>query len=353
MEEYPHLLNINPMNKEWLVNHKVSEDRKLELRLGPPGEFLAYNNNTTHGTKRSFQHTAETRTGEKDWLRATSENQCQNISCIKKTGDTINCTPALWSSVSTSYSASQRDTKNEPQHSKVSFFQNLPISKKLAGMTEDFSLPCSSRMVEVQFPDRKACSSLATADADATTNNTSNKRIAYSPVVGWPPIRPFRKNLASSSLSKPASESPNEKEDTGGKPENSKTQLFVKINMEGIPIGRKVNLSAYNSYEELSLAIDELFSGLLVAAADSSATQKENKIEELAKADAGSLAGSGEYTLIYEDDEGDRILVGDVPWHMFVYTAKRLHVLKSSELSTQQTGSNEKEKTPLDPAVHI
>ncbi|XVE97604.1 hypothetical protein REPUB_Repub03eG0033700 [Reevesia pubescens] len=139
-------------------------------------------------------------------------------------------------------------------------------------------------------------------------------RIAYSPVVGWPPIRSSRKNLASSSLSKPVSESPYENENIGGKPENSKTQLFVKINMEGIHIGRKVNPSAYNSYEELSLAIDELFSGLLAAQRDSSATQNENKSEELAKADAGSLAGSGEYTLIYEDDEGDRMLVGDVPW---------------------------------------
>ena len=65
-------------------------------------------------------------------------------------------------------------------------------------------------------------------------------RIAYSPVVGWPPIRSFRKNLASSSWSKPASESPNEKEDTGGKPENSKTQLFVKINMEGKRISASI-----------------------------------------------------------------------------------------------------------------
>lgn len=24
--------------------------------------------------------------------------------------------------------------------------------------------------------------------------------------------------------------------------------------------------------------------------------------------------GSGEYTLVYEDDEGDKMLVGDVPW---------------------------------------
>ncbi|XP_021276705.1 auxin-responsive protein IAA2-like [Herrania umbratica] len=352
MEEYPRLLNLNPMNKEWLVNHKVSEDRKLELRLGPPGEFLGCNNCATHGTKRTFQHTAETSIVEKDRWRDGSENQCQKLSCFAKTGDAVNCTPSPWSSGSIPYSAFQRDSQKESQHSKASFFQNLPISKKLAGMAEDFSQPCSSRVAEVQFPDRKACSSLATADADTATNNTSNKRIAYSPVVGWPPIRSFRKNLASSSSSKPASASPNEK-DIGGKPENSKNQLFVKINMEGIPIGRKVNLSAYNSYEELSLAIDELFSGLLAAQKDSSATQNENNIEELAKADAGSLAGSGEYTLIYEDDEGDRMLVGDVPWHMFVSTAKRLHVLKSSELSTLRIGSNDQEKTPLDPAMQI
>ncbi|XWS72508.1 hypothetical protein CRYUN_Cryun02cG0045900 [Craigia yunnanensis] len=217
MEEYPQLLNLNPMNNEWLVNQKASEDRKLGLRLGPPGEFLGYNNNTTHGTKRAFEHTAETTIGEKDQKRDASENRCQKISRFEKTGDTVNCTTTPWSSGSTPYSAFQKDAK-ESQHSKALFFQNLPISKKLAGMTEDFSQPCSSRMAEAQFPDRKACSSLATADADTTTNNTSNKRIAYSPVVGWPPIRTFRKNLSTNSLSKPASESSNEKEDTGGKP---------------------------------------------------------------------------------------------------------------------------------------
>ena len=28
----------------------------------------------------------------------------------------------------------------------------------------------------------------------------------------------------------------------------------------------------------------------------------------------GLLDGTGEYSLIYEDNEGDRMLVGDVPW---------------------------------------
>lgn len=68
-----------------------------------------------------------------------------------------------------------------------------------------------------------------------------------------------------SSSSKPESESPNKiPEETGyGKSESSKTGLFVKINMDGVPIGRKVDLKACDSYEKLSYAVDDLFRGLL------------------------------------------------------------------------------------------
>lgn len=33
--------------------------------------------------------------------------------------------------------------------------------------------------------------------------------------------------------------------------------------MDGVPIGRKVDLKAYDSYDKLSSAVDELFRGLL------------------------------------------------------------------------------------------
>lgn len=95
-------------------------------------------------------------------------------------------------------------------------------------------------------------------------------RTAPGPVVGWPPIRSFRKNLANSSnnsYSKPALESQNgnpPKKVASEKPaETCKKGLFVKINMDGVPIGRKVDLTAYDSYEKLSTAVDELFRGLL------------------------------------------------------------------------------------------
>jgi hypothetical protein len=39
--------------------------------------------------------------------------------------------------------------------------------------------------------------------------------------------------------------------------------LFVKINMDGVPIGRKVDLTAYGGYAELSAAVGKLFRGLL------------------------------------------------------------------------------------------
>lgn len=172
--------------------------------------------------------------------------------------------------------------------------------------------------------------------------NTSQKRSAPTPVVGWPPIRSFRKNIASSSNSKPAppSDSQNvvvsdnvvKREKTM---ESSQKGFFVKINMNGVPIGRKVDLNAYDSYEKLSTAVDELFRGLLAAQKDISDNQEQEK------AITGLLDGSGEYTLVYEDNEGDRMLVGDVPWHMFVSTVKRLRVIKSLEISNICLGSKQ------------
>lgn len=83
--------------------------------------------------------------------------------------------------------------------------------------------------------------------------------------MGWPPVRSFRKNLASNNSSKPAVESENVDQNKvpNGKPVETSRQPFVKINMDGVPIGRKVDLSAYDSYQKLSSAVNELFCGLL------------------------------------------------------------------------------------------
>ncbi|KAK1616265.1 hypothetical protein QYE76_021782 [Lolium multiflorum] len=177
-----------------------------------------------------------------------------------------------------------------------------------------------------------------TRNALAAPNNNSSQtmccRSPGAPVVGWPPVRASRRNLASSSRA--ALEQQNVKKAV--KAEETKRAPFVKVNMDGIPIGRKIDLNAFNSYEKLSLAVDKLFRHLLAAQRDP--RTEECPPEEVAI--SGLLDGTGEYTLVYEDYEGDRVLVGDVPWGMFVSSAKRLRVLKTSDLSSSLITSNRK-----------
>ncbi|KAL2516285.1 Auxin-responsive protein IAA26 [Forsythia ovata] len=288
----PQLLDLIPKEREWLVksaqetNHGLPEEKKLELRLGPPGG---------------------------DWT-------------IKQVNGPKNESLLPFGHFTKAAAAAAATTPWQHQ-TKASFF---PLMGKESSQT--------CRTVELQGAEKKVFSPANTA---VPNSSSAQKRTAPAPVVGWPPIRSFRKNLANGNSFKLSSGSQNvvPNKDFGKKHiENCPKSKFVKINMDGVPIGRKVDLKAYKSYEKLSSAVDELFRGLIAAQSDSSTNGIKNEVEG-EKLISGLLDGSGEYTLVYEDNEGDRMLVGDVPWDMFVSTAKRLRVLKSSELPTLSCGS--------------
>ncbi|CAD6233168.1 unnamed protein product [Miscanthus lutarioriparius] len=186
----------------------------------------------------------------------------------------------------------------------------------------------------------------------AKGSNGSKARVtaaAAAPVVGWPPVRSFRRNLASSS-SRPSPQSSSghhrhHKVHDGGALDGAhKGGLFVKINMDGVPIGRKVDLTAYGGYADLSAAVGKLFRGLLAAQRDPAATAGGEAEEE----EQQEPVIGGDYTLVYEDDEGDRVLVGDVPWEMFVATAKRLRVLKSSDVPASSLRARGRKRAAAD-----
>ncbi|KAK3425692.1 hypothetical protein EUGRSUZ_F02172 [Eucalyptus grandis] len=86
-------------------------------------------------------------------------------------------------------------------------------------------------------------------------NNGSRSNNAGSPapkaqVVGWPPIRSFRKNsLATTSKNA---------EEVDGKLGSG--ALFIKVSMDGAPYLRKVDLKHYSAYQELSSALEKMFS---------------------------------------------------------------------------------------------
>ncbi|XWS45065.1 hypothetical protein CRYUN_Cryun15aG0104700 [Craigia yunnanensis] len=150
------------------------------------------------------------------------------------------------------------------------------------------------------------------------SNNNSSAPAAKAQVVGWPPIRSFRtKTLATSSKNN---------DEVDGKP--GPGALFVKVSMDGAPYLRKVDLRTYSTYRELSSALEKMFSSFTLGQCGSHAAPGK---EILSESKLKDLLHGSEYVLTYEDKDGDWMLVGDVPWEMFIETCKRLKIMKSAD----------------------
>ncbi|XP_059291153.1 auxin-induced protein 22D-like [Lycium ferocissimum] len=123
------------------------------------------------------------------------------------------------------------------------------------------------------------------SDYEATT-----PPVAKAQIVGWPPVRSYRKNTL---------------QDQCG--------FYVKVSMDGAPFLRKIDLKLYNCYTELLKAIENMF-----------------KLNIGEYSEREGYKGS-EFAPAYEDKDGDLMLVGDVPWEMFISSCKRLRIMKGSE----------------------
>ncbi|CAL4891168.1 unnamed protein product [Urochloa decumbens] len=139
---------------------------------------------------------------------------------------------------------------------------------------------------------------------------------AKAQVVGWPPVRSYRKSCFQQSSSSAAAA----KAKAAPAPEEKKAPapaagaLFVKVSMDGAPYLRKVDLKMYKGYRELREALEAMFLCFSGAGAD-----------------APPAVNPSDFAVTYEDKDGDLMLVGDVPFDMFISTCKRLRIMKGSE----------------------
>ncbi|MED6118626.1 Auxin-responsive protein iaa9 [Stylosanthes scabra] len=189
--------------------------------------------------------------------------------------------------------------------------------------TAAINVMLSPRPAGVQPTAKKEMPSKVLQGQPGAVNGTGGTVGASSPaskaqVVGWPPIRSFRKNsLATTSKNN---------DEVDGKP--SLAALFVKVSMDGAPYLRKVDLQNYTTYQELSSALEKMFSCFILGQCGSHGASGREMMSESKLKD---LLHGSEYVLTYEDKDGDWMLVGDVPWEMFIDTCKRLKIMKGSD----------------------
>ncbi|XP_073135011.1 auxin response factor 9-like [Henckelia pumila] len=96
----------------------------------------------------------------------------------------------------------------------------------------------------------------------------------------------------------------------------------TKVQMQGVAVGRAVDLTALNGYEELITEIEEMF---------------EIK---------GELRPRKKLEIVFTDDEGDMMLMGDDPWPEFCNMVRRIFICPSHEVKKMK-GT----KIPLPPSA--
>ncbi|ESQ39298.1 hypothetical protein EUTSA_v10001365mg [Eutrema salsugineum] len=98
--------------------------------------------------------------------------------------------------------------------------------------------------------------------------------------------------------------------------QQTSTRSRTKVQKQGTAVGRAVDLTLLRSYDELI-----------------------NELEKMFEID-GELSPKDKWAIVFTDDEGDMMLVGDDPWNEFCKMAKKLFIYSTDEVKKMSTKSS-------------
>ncbi|PIA28943.1 hypothetical protein AQUCO_06400011v1 [Aquilegia coerulea] len=141
-------------------------------------------------------------------------------------------------------------------------------------------------------------------------------------VMGWPPIGSWRKKHHQDhhhQIFQGARINDNPRVRNNG---NGPQSMYVKVKMEGVPIGRKVDIGCHHSYQTLTTTLTGMFEKYEKQHVKGSTYDDGNG--------NGNGNGSRHYILTYQDKDGDWLLVGDVPYQTFIQSVQRLSIKRAT-----------------------
>ncbi|XP_009592767.1 auxin response factor 9 isoform X1 [Nicotiana tomentosiformis] len=97
--------------------------------------------------------------------------------------------------------------------------------------------------------------------------------------------------------------------------QNCSTRSRTKVQMQGVAVGRAVDLTALKGYNELIKELEEMF-----------------EIQ-------GELHPRNKWEMVFTDDEGDMMLMGDHPWLEFCNVVRRIFIVSSQDMKKWSAGN--------------
>ncbi|KAK7318333.1 hypothetical protein RJT34_03032 [Clitoria ternatea] len=111
--------------------------------------------------------------------------------------------------------------------------------------------------------------------------------------------------------SQPLSKDSHPKPHSGGS-----ARSCTKVHKKGIALGRSVDLTKFSDYGELIAELDQLF-----------------------KFDGELISPQKDWLVVYTDNEGDMMLVGDDPWQEFVAMVRKIYIYPKEEIQKMSPGT--------------
>ncbi|XP_020587709.1 auxin response factor 18-like isoform X2 [Phalaenopsis equestris] len=100
------------------------------------------------------------------------------------------------------------------------------------------------------------------------------------------------------------------------KPATRSIRSCTKVLKQGIALGRSVDLTRFMDYNELFAELDKMF-----------------------EFGGDLLASTNNWLVVYTDDEGDIMLVGDDPWHEFCDIVRKIYIYTKEEVQKMNPGT--------------
>ncbi|KAL3636050.1 Iaa32p [Castilleja foliolosa] len=121
----------------------------------------------------------------------------------------------------------------------------------------------------------------------------------YEVLVDWHNLHP--------QLKRPANLNTNVKQYCDEETESKRRWTYVKVNMDGVIVGRKICILDSMDYFSLALQLEDMFG-------------------KLSMAGLRLFQAESQFTLFYKDKDEQWRAVGDVPWNEFLERVKRLRI---------------------------
>ncbi|KAK6921691.1 AUX/IAA domain [Dillenia turbinata] len=127
---------------------------------------------------------------------------------------------------------------------------------------------------------------------------------SYGDVMNWQQLNTYLKSSSRATM--------DACDEEGEGVQSKERWAYVKVNMEGVLVGRKVCIPDHADYSSLALQLEEMFGRYSLCG--------------LRLFQAGS-----DFSLFYQDTKDNWRAVGDVPWKEFADCVKRLKIARRTE----------------------